>query len=136
MQARRHCRVVVAAVGLGLALAAPSSAIAFDDSDFCVAARQLAVAAEKDIGVWIDRVTRSAGIVVSCDKKVVEFRRFTYTPSAAMDMGWKERKTAEWNGTQCASRLWAQAIQNDWKVALSLTAADGGQFRLDAKCQK
>lgn len=135
MRARRHCCVAVA-VGLALPLAAPSSAIAFDDSDFCVAAKQVAVAAEKDVGVWIDRVTRSAGIIVFCDKKVVEFRRFTYTPSAAMDAAWKERKTAEWNGTQCASRLWSQAILNDWKVALSLTAADGGQFRLDAKCSK
>ena len=110
-------------------------AIAFDDSDFCVAARQLAVAADGDIGVWVDRVTRSAGMVVSCDRKVVEFRRFTYTPTIAMDGAWKERKAAEWNGTHCASRLWAQAIRNEWKVALSLTAADGGQVSLNAQCK-
>jgi len=134
VRARGHCLCAVA-TALGFLLAAPASAIAFDDSDFCVAAKQLAVAADKDIGIWVDRATRSAGIVVSCDRKVVEFRRFTYTPTAAMDAAWKERKAAEWNGTHCSSRLWAQAIQNDWKVALSLTAADGGQLRLNAQCK-
>jgi hypothetical protein len=116
-------------------LAPPAPALAFDDGDFCVAAKQLAIAADKDVGIWVDRVTRSAGIVVSCDKKTIEFRRFTYTPTTAMDGAWKERKAAEWNGTHCASRLWAQAIRNEWKVALSLTAADGGQLLLNAQCK-
>lgn len=121
---------------LALPLAALSPALAFDDSDFCASAKQLAVAADGDIGVWVDRVTRSAGMVVACDRKTIVFRRFTYTPTAAMDGAWKERKAAEWNGTQCASRLWAQAIRNDWKVALSVTAYDGGNVSLDAKCSE
>ena len=116
-------------------LAPSPPAFAFDDSDFCVAAQQLAVAADKDVGVWVDRVTRSAGMIVSCDKKTVEFRRFTYTPTVAMDGAWKERKAAEWNGTHCSSRLWAQAIRNEWKVELSLTAADGGKVLLNAECK-
>lgn len=134
MPARRCC-VFSVLTPLALSLVPLAPAIAFDDSDFCVAARQLAVAADGDIGVWVDRVTRSAGVVVSCDRKVVEFRRFTYTPTAAMDGAWKERKAAEWNGTHCASRLWSQAIRNEWKVALSLTAADGGHLSLNAQCK-
>ena len=130
-----RCCVISFLALLAVWLAPPAPALAFDDSDFCVAAKQLAVAADKDIGIWVDRVTRSAGMVVSCDKKVVEFRRFTYTPTTAMDGAWKERKAAEWNGTHCASLLWSQAIRNQWKVALSLTAADGGQLLLNAQCK-
>jgi hypothetical protein len=113
----------------------PAPAAAFDDGDFCAAAKQLAVAADGDIGVWVDRQTRSAGVVVSCDRKLVEFRRFTYIRSAVMDAGWKERKAAEWNGAQCASRLWGEAIRNEWKVALSVTAVDGGHVSLNARCK-
>jgi len=135
VQARRRC--VLAGVALVALSSAPQApAVAFDDADFCVAAKQLAVAAEGDIGVWVDRKTRSAGIVVSCDRKTVLFRRFTYTPTAAMDGAWKARKAAEWNGRQCASRLWTQAVRNKWKIVLSVTAFDGGNVRLNAACKK
>jgi hypothetical protein len=128
-----RCWVLSLCAGAALSFAAP--ALAFDDNDFCVTAQQLAVAADKDVGVWVDRVTRQAGITVSCDRKVVEFVRFTYTPTAAMNGAWKEQKAAEWNGTQCASRLWTQAIRNAWTVALSLTAYDGGHVSLNAQCE-
>ena len=59
-------------------MAAP--AFAFQDREFCVVAQQLAAAAEKDVGVWIDRTTRNAGMTVACDRKIVEFTRFTYGP--------------------------------------------------------
>lgn len=113
--------------------AAPATA--FEDEDFCTTAKQLAAAAEGDVGVWLDRRTRNAGIRVACDRKLVEFLRFTYSPSSAMDGAWKAAKAAEWNGMQCASPLWADAIGNDWKVALSVTAADGGNVVLHAKCK-
>lgn len=134
MQPRPFLATFLAAA-LAVVLAPPAPATAFDDGDFCAAAKQLAIAADGDIGVWVDRMTRSAGVVVSCDRKLVEFRRFTYTPTRAMDGAWKERKAAEWNGTQCASRLWGEAIRNEWKVALSVTAADGGHVSLDARCK-
>jgi hypothetical protein len=134
VQARRFLATFLAAP-LALVLAPRAPAIAFDDGDFCAAVKQVAIAADGDIGVWVDRMTRSAGIVVSCDSKTVLFRRFTYTPTAAMDGAWKERKAAEWNGAQCSSRLWGEAIRNQWKVALSVTAADGGHVSLDARCQ-
>ena len=135
MHALRHCGFTIVAA-LALSRAPIPSALAFDDGDFCAAVKQLAAAADGDIGVWLDRKTRSAGMVVACDRKTVTFRRFTYTPTAGMDATWKERTAAEWNGTQCASRLWAQAIRNDWKVALSVTAFDGGNVSLDATCKK
>jgi hypothetical protein len=69
---------------IAVPLAMLSRALAFDDKQFCVATQQLAIAAEKDIGIWIDRVTRNAGIVVPCDRKLVEFTRFTYATSASM----------------------------------------------------
>jgi hypothetical protein len=126
---------------LALAAVAPASltplalALAFDDREFCVAAEQFALAANKDIGVWIDRVTRNAGMVVSCNTKMVEFKRFTYAPPASMSGSWKERKAEEWNARHCNSPIWTEAIRNGWKIVLSLTAADGGHVSLTARCR-
>ena len=60
-------RLPCAAIAMLSATLAP--ALAFDDKQFCVAAQQVAIAAERDIGIWIDRVTRNAGLSVACDKK-------------------------------------------------------------------
>ncbi len=136
-----HDSLCVRPPGLGvvtlvLLLATAAPAFAFEDREFCVVARQLAMAAEKDIGVWIDRVTRKAGMAVSCDKKTVEFIRFTYAPSAAMDQAWKERKAADWNAIHCGSAVWNEAIRNGWKIVLSQTSADGGKALIAAECGK
>lgn len=122
-------RIMVALIGA-------TPAIALDDRDFCVLAQQLAMAAEKDIGLWIDRQTRNAGMVVSCDRKTVQFTRFTYAPSASMNDAWKAGKAADWNAVHCNSPIWKDAIASGWKIVLSQTAADGGQATIMAQCGK
>ena len=137
--ATRMRPIGVVAIELGLAcylLLGMAPALALDDKEFCVSAQQLAIAAEKDVGVWIDRVTRNAGMVVSCDRKTVQFTRFTYVPSASMNDAWKASKAADWNTVHCNSRIWNEAIANGWKIVLSQTAADGGQVRITAECGK
>lgn len=128
----RGLRCLPLAVAAALSLAAPAAAI--DDKDFCVVAQQLAVASEKDVGVWVDRVTRNAGMFVTCDKRLVEFSRFTYASSASMNADWKQRKGADWSASHCGSAIWNEAIREGWKVVLSLTAADGGRVALEAQC--
>jgi hypothetical protein len=114
---------------------APAPAVAFDDQEFCAAAEQLALAAERDVGLWLDRITRNAGMRVFCDRKVIEFQRFSYLPSTSMDGAWTQRKAAEWSAAQCNSPVWTEASLNGWKITLHLTAADGGQVSLVAQCR-
>jgi hypothetical protein len=109
-------------------------ALALDDGDYCVLAQQLAIATEKDIGIWIDRTTRNAGMVVSCNRRIIEYRRFSYTSAASMTDAWKARKGAEWNRTHCASAVWKDAIGRGWKITLSETAADGTSIAFTAQC--
>ena len=96
--------------------------------------KAFASASELDVGVWLDRVTRNGGMGVYCDKKIVEFKRFTYALSSSMSDEWKESEAAEWNASKCGSFLWGEAILQGWKVELSVTAADGGQVVFSAKC--
>lgn len=135
MAVREHAAACCLALLVGGAIGAPPAS-ALDDREFCVSAQQLALAAEKDIGVWIDRQTRNAGMVVACDKKTVQFTRFTYAPSASMDEAWKARKAADWNSVHCNSPIWKEAVANGWKIVLSQTAADGGQATITAQCGK
>jgi hypothetical protein len=109
-------------------------ALALDDRDYCVLAQQLAIAAEKDIGIWIDRMTRNGGMLVSCDRRTIEYRRFTYAPSATMTDAWKARKGADWNKMHCDSAIWRDAIGSGWKIILSETAADGARVTFTAQC--
>ena len=139
----RHCLRVASPMYLrlialvilqaGVLMPCPA-ARAFDDRDFCSAAKQFAIAAEQDVGHWLDRVTRNGGMSIWCDRKMVEFKRFTYAPSVSMTNDWKARKAAEWNTAQCGSALWGEAIRQGWKVDLSVTAADGGRAAFSAKC--
>jgi hypothetical protein len=130
-----HLRWILSVLVQASALvAAPTLALALDDRDFCSAAKQLAMAAEQDVGLWLDRVTRNGGMEVWCDRKMVVFKRFTYAPSASMTGEWKSRKAAEWNAAHCGSPLWGEAIRQGWKVDLSVTAADRGQAAFSAKC--
>jgi hypothetical protein len=122
-------------VGMAVLICTSTPTLAFDDKSFCVAAQQLAIAAEKDIGIWIDRVTRNAGMNVLCDRKVVESTRFTYLRSSSMTERWKATKASEWNATQCNSALWREAIDNGWTVLLHVASPDGGRATLKAQCQ-
>ena len=119
-----------------LLLAATVPAFAFQDREFCVVAQQLAIATKGDVGVWIDRTTRNAGMAVSCDKRTIEFTRFTYAPSASMDQAWKARKAADWNAVHCASPIWNEAIRNGWRVTMSQASADGGRVTIVAQCDR
>jgi hypothetical protein len=115
-------------------MVAIAPAWALDDRDFCVLAQQLAIAVEKDVGVWIDRATRNAGMDVSCEQKTIEYRRFTYAPSASMNDAWKARKGEDWNATHCHSAIWKEAIAGGWKIILIQAAADGGRVSFTARC--
>jgi hypothetical protein len=131
-----HCRYLVPLVAsAAFSPTAVAPALAFDDRAFCVAAEQLALAGTKDVGLWIDRMTRNAGSAVFCNTKVVEFKRFTYVPSAAMSPIWRVRKAEEWNAVHCSNNIWSDAIRNGWQISLTLSAADGGRVSLTAQCK-
>jgi hypothetical protein len=114
---------------------AATQVVAFDHQDFCIAVKQLTAAAEGDVGVWIDRTTRNAGMRVDCAKKEVEFVRFSYIPSASMTDTWKAARVLEWSTTRCGSSLWKDAIDNGWSIVLDIASADGGHARLTAQCR-
>jgi len=122
--------LVTAAMSCAMAVAVA----AFSDREFCDVAKQVAIAAEQDVGNWIDRKTRNAGIIVDCTDKVVQFKRFTYLPTTAFNDAWKQRTSTSWNARHCSSAIWREAVKTGWKVQLGVWSADGGHASMLAQC--
>jgi hypothetical protein len=121
---RRGSSVRGVLIGFALAAiaaaAADTPARAFEDTQFCLAIREMTRSAA-DIGTWHDRVTRNDGIEISCERKLVHFKRHYSVSANALRGEWKERKVQEWEGTTCNRSLWREAIDNGWIISATLT---------------
>jgi hypothetical protein len=133
MLQHRRCLSSLAVAALPLIVSIPAHA--FDERAFCVAARQIALAENKDKGVWIDRTTRNDGMTVSCQSRTVLFHRFFNTHSAAMDEPWQRSKAEEWSAAHCSNPIWAEAIQSGWMIGAAYVAGDGVRVSVWARCK-
>jgi hypothetical protein len=121
--------VVALLVGAGPLALAPPRAVAFDDEQFCIAAKQVLKAAAVDVGTWTDRLTRHDGIDIGCDLKTVHFRRF-YKLSSPPSEAWMEKQAEIWESAYCSRSLWRDAVENGWVVSATVTTAGGARVWL------
>jgi hypothetical protein len=115
--------VIGASTLLSAAASAPSHA--FDNTQFCQAARQLTRAEVRDVGTWINRTTRNDGVELFCDRKIVHFKRYASTPGSGLREAWRDTKTEEWRSIKCANAMWREAVENGWLVAATVTTVTG-----------
>jgi hypothetical protein len=111
-------------VGVASLALAPPPAAAFDDEQFCVAAKQVLKAAAGDVGTWTDRLTRHDGIDIGCDLKTVHFKRF-YKSASAPSTAWMEKQAEIWESAYCGRSLWREAVENGWVVSATVTTSGG-----------
>jgi hypothetical protein len=117
------------AAAAGLA-AGGMPALAFDDRQFCVAAKEFVRAVAGDVGTWTDRQTRNDGVDVGCDTKVVHFKRHYSAPASALREGWRERQAANWESAYCKRSIWREAVDNGWVVSATVTTVTGEKLWL------
>ena len=115
------------AIGASTLLSAAASAPshAFDNTQFCQAARQLTRAEVRDVGTWINRTTRNDGVELFCDRKIVHFKRYASTPGSGLRDAWRDSKTEEWRSIKCANAMWQEAVENGWLIAATVTTVTG-----------
>ena len=114
--------LVAAAAALALA---DQPLQAFDDAQFCVAAKEFVRSVTGDVGTWTDRYTRNDGVEIGCDLKTVHFKRFYKAPASVLGDGWRERQAESWESAYCSRSLWREAIGNGWVVSATVTTATG-----------
>lgn len=96
---------------------------AFDDAEFCVAAKEFVRSAAGDVGTWTDRFTRNDGVDIGCELKTVHFKRY-YKGPAPRD-AWKERQAETWESATCNRPMWRDAVGNGWVVSATVTTVAG-----------
>jgi hypothetical protein len=101
------------------------SSQAFDDAEFCVAAKEFIRSVGGDVGTWMDRFTRNDGVEVGCDLKTVHFKRFYKAPASTLSGGWHERQAEAWESTYCTRSIWREAVGNGWVISATVTTAAG-----------
>jgi hypothetical protein len=120
----RLSSLAVPAAAIGLALASVQ-APAFDDAQFCIAAKEFVRSAAGDVGTWTDRFTRNDGVEIGCELKTVHFKRYSKAPASALRDEWKERQAANWESGTCSRWMWRDAVENGWVVSATITTATG-----------
>jgi hypothetical protein len=114
----------------------PPPALAFEQGEFCVAVTDIARRMNARRGKWLDRSTRHDGVVVDCELKTLEAKRFLNADPDAMREGWKTRKEGEWNSAYCNDEPWREPIENGWSIISTLTFQTGDQVSFVAQCER
>jgi hypothetical protein len=128
MRALSKASLATAGMALAGALALllpPRAGLAFDNEQFCVAAKELVRASAIDVGTWTDRFTRNDGVEIGCDLKTVHFKRFYKSPAKTLTDAWRDNQAVLWQSAYCHNSLWQDAIANGWVVSATVTTSTG-----------
>jgi hypothetical protein len=121
-------------LAITLAVISPP-ALPFDQDDFCNSVTEAAQRMNARRGRWLDRSTRHDGVVVDCEARTLEAKRFVNADSDDMREGWEGRKQRQWNASYCNHESWREAIDNGWSIISTLTFRNGEQAVFVAECE-
>ena len=121
-------------LAIALAVLSPP-ALPFDQHEFCDTVMEIAQRMNSRRGRWLDRSTRHDGVVVDCDAKTLEAKRFINAAPDDMREGWEARKQRQWNAAYCNHESWREAIDNGWSIISTLTFRNGEQAVFVAECE-
>jgi len=113
----------------------PIPALSFDEDEFCIAVTDAARRMNARKGRWLDRSTRYDGVLVDCEAKTLEAKRFLNADPDSMREGWKTRKELEWNYAYCSDERWRKAIDAGWNIISTLTFRSNDQLSFVAECE-
>ena len=124
-------------VVVALTLSAGSPSASADDAKeraLCLELTDYALRANAQAGKWIDRVTRHDGMVVACEDKKIELKRFMRVALETDRDAWRERQEVEFRQASCSNTLARRAMEEGWEVLATYTMATGRSISLSAEC--
>lgn len=124
----------IAAATLTLSLEVPAASAQDRDRAYCLQLTHRAVRTNAQAGKWLDRVRRHDGVIVQCENKRIEFRRFMAVAPDRMGDDWEDREERSWNAAQCSNPRSREAIEKGWTVRAVYTTASGRNVSFDAEC--
>jgi hypothetical protein len=124
----------LATAAVAFALTAPASAHGDGarEKAFCLTLTHRAVRENARAGKWLDPVTRHDGVVVECEDKRIDFRRFTTLEPGRTSDAWRERTERDWKAAQCSNETSRQAMEKGWTIRATYTMASGENVSFNA----
>ena len=121
---------------LAISLALVSQpALPFDQDEFCDSVTEVAQRMNARRGRWLDRSTRHDGVVVDCDAKTLEAKRFINAAPDDMREGWEARKQRQWKAACCNHESWRRPSTMAGASFSTLTFRNGEQAVFVAECE-
>ena len=114
----------------------PAPVLSFNQDKFCSAITDIATRLNARKGKWLDRSTRYEGVVVDCEAKTLEVKRFLNADPDSMRAGWKTRKARAWDRDFCSDQLWRKAIDAGWTIIWTVTFRSEDQLSFMAECEE
>jgi hypothetical protein len=114
----------------------PPPVLSFDQDEFCLAITDIATRLNGRKGKWLDRSTRYDGVLVDCEAKTLEVKRFLNADPDSMRAGWKIRKERAWSRDFCSEQLWRKAIDAGWTIISTVTFRSEDQLSFMADCDE
>lgn len=110
-------------------------AFSLDDRTFCSLAEQLAETENAGGVRMVDAVTRFDVVVVLCELKLVDYKKFVSVRMSNLEIGWKSKRQAKWNEGICKLAHLPELISHGWTISETTTFKDGRRNVIKAKCK-
>jgi hypothetical protein len=114
----------------------PPPVLSFNQDEFCLAITDIATRLNGRKGKWLDRSTRYDGVLVDCEGKTLEVKRFLNADPDSMRAGWQIRKERAWSRDFCSEQLWRKAIDAGWTIISTVTFRSEDQLSFMADCDE
>jgi hypothetical protein len=128
------CRSVLLALSVVPSQSVVEAEPSFDHEQFCNAATDIARLQNEDRGKWLDDHTRHDGMTVDREERAVELTLFVQGAFRELVGNWQDRTNYQWSEDYCNDPGWAAAINNQWRVVLTVHSSAGELFSARADC--
>ena len=122
-------------IALALALGNPTfdspTTSTFDDHAFCAQMQASAARDDTRPGTIIDRKTTHGGVLVDCERRLVDMRTML---DRRVTKAWLRTQQRYWGDDMCAEPAVSEATSNGWKVTATIVANGKTIAIFEARC--
>ena len=119
---------------LPLLLVIATPCFSLSEAEFCALLSDFAIKQNVAKGEMIDAITRNEGMSVSCDTKIVDFKKSAALTSPELYLR-RSGIQKQWNQHYCTNKEWTPIFAAGWSASTTIAALDGKSLTVTAECR-